>query len=70
MSLMELRLFGAKPAEDAEAQSTTPRLTLARRLAEAISAYAEAAAMARSTPFELHLTRRAGSERPHRRYSE
>ena len=55
MSLMELRLFGAKPAEDAEAQSTTPRLTLARRLAEAISAYAEAAAMARSTPFELHL---------------
>ena len=56
MSLMELRLFAAKPAEEAEAQSTTPRMTLARRLAEAISAYAEAAAMARSTPFELHLT--------------
>ena len=70
MSLMELRLFGAKPVEDAEQQSTAPRLTLARRLAQAISAYAEAAAMARSTPFELHLHRRAGNERPRRTYSE
>jgi hypothetical protein len=70
MSLMELRLFGAKAAGDAGTASATPLTTLARKLAEAVTAYAEAVSLARSAPFDLYRPRRDAMERPPRKYSE
>ena len=70
MLLMELRLFGAKAAGDDDTASATPLSILARKLAGAVKAYAEAVTMARSAPFDLYRPRRAALERPPRKYGE
>jgi hypothetical protein len=67
---MELRLFGARAAGDAGTASASPLSTVARKFAQAVTAYAEAVTLARSAPFDLYRPRRDAMERPPRRYGE